>query len=111
MTANIRGHVELTTRDGRTVRLRPTIERLIELEDTMGMSLIDIVQKFGQKKMSTKDLLEVLWCGAKDSINDKSELGAVIIEVGIGEAMRVAASMLMDVVSGGKGAEAALGKE
>lgn len=117
MQVDIRGQLSLHLGE-ESIVLRPTIATLIELESEMGMSLIEIVEHFGKRKMSVGSVKTVLRAGLKGSTSRKKDgspfteedLDSMILEQGLAQAMKVAVTMMMSVVSGGKGAEEALGK-
>lgn len=114
MEANIRGNL-LIQSNGQSIILRPTMAGLVALEQKLGLTIIELVGLFSEQKSKLSHVQAILWIGIHGgkSLNPatglpytEEEADEVLVDIGMVAAMRAAASMMMSVVSGGKGAEA-----
>lgn len=98
MTANPwAGEVELTL-DGEPHRLKLTLGALAELEAAMGAdSLVDLVQRFEERRFSTRDVVALIVAGLRGGgwRGSAKDLVSVEIEGGPVAAARAAGELLV----------------
>ncbi len=109
-TNDLRGEIAITFGEGTDAKsfvLRPSFSALRKLETHIGMGVLALVQRLGQKDVRITDLAAVVWAGIIGSkIKDPPSLddvGDMIYEKGMVNVIPVVGSFLTAAITAGHG--------
>lgn len=101
MAANpLRGEIDLDLPGGEPVRLRPTIEALIDVEQRAGAGLVPLTRRFLVAEFGLKDALAVIVPCAKAAGHDSTDLASRVMRGGLILVGPVLAKFLSEAISG-----------
>jgi hypothetical protein len=114
LTPSLTGELNVVF-NGETYRLRPTFRELTRLEADTQMTLVELADLIGKRKIGMQLTARIIHCGLAGgkAINPSTgvlwtldEVGNQIADEGLMGVLMPAAQLIIGAVSGGRGAEA-----